>query len=139
QNYRDTYRERVEELVERKRMGEEIVSEPASKRDVPVVDLADALRRSVEAAKGRHRAAAAKTAQQGRSAGTARPTGSGRGAAASRGSPRLGAGVDLSELSKSDLYERATELDVPGRSKMSRQELEGAVRAASGSRRRRAS
>ena len=59
ENYHDTYRERVEELVERKRKGEEIVSEPLPKEVAPVVDLADALQRSVEAAKERHLAAGA--------------------------------------------------------------------------------
>jgi DNA end-binding protein Ku len=46
-NYRDTYRDRVEDLIERKRKGEEIVTEgePEPER---VTDLAEALRRSAE-------------------------------------------------------------------------------------------
>jgi len=127
-NYRDTYRERVEELVERKRNGEEIVLGPAPKKAAPVVDLAEALQRSVEAAKGRRRPVASKQ--------DPRPASDGRDR--SSGKSRAG-GSDLAALSKSDLYERAAELDVPGRSKMSRQELEEALRAASSTRRRRAS
>jgi DNA end-binding protein Ku len=46
-NYRDTYRDRVEDLIERKRKGEEIVTEgePEPER---VTDLVEALRRSAE-------------------------------------------------------------------------------------------
>lgn len=46
-NYRDTYREQVEDLIERKRKGEQIVAEgePEPER---VTDLMDALRRSAE-------------------------------------------------------------------------------------------
>jgi DNA end-binding protein Ku len=48
-NYQDTYRERVEDLIERKQRGEEIVTEAAPPEDPGVVDLADALRRSMQA------------------------------------------------------------------------------------------
>jgi DNA end-binding protein Ku len=53
QSYRDTYRERVEDLIERKRRGEEIVTGGAPPEDSKVVDLMDALRRSAEQARGR--------------------------------------------------------------------------------------
>ncbi len=52
ENYRDTYRERVEDLIERKRQGEEIVTESEPPEEGKVVDLMDALRRSAEAARG---------------------------------------------------------------------------------------
>jgi DNA end-binding protein Ku len=58
QNYRDTYRERVEDLIEHKRRGEEIVTEGAPPEDSNVVDLMDALRRSAEQARGRRSAGA---------------------------------------------------------------------------------
>lgn len=57
QNYRDTYRERVADLIERKRQGEEIVTEGAPPEDSTVVDLMDALRRSAEQTRGRRKAA----------------------------------------------------------------------------------
>lgn len=53
ENYRDTYRERVEDLIERKRHGEEVVSETPSPDEGEVVDLMDALSRSAEAARAR--------------------------------------------------------------------------------------
>jgi DNA end-binding protein Ku len=49
ENYQDTYRERVEDLIDRKARGEEIVTEAAPPEESNVVDLADALRRSMEA------------------------------------------------------------------------------------------
>lgn len=48
ENYQDPYREGVEDLIERKRRGEEIITETAPPEDSGVVDLADALRRSAE-------------------------------------------------------------------------------------------
>jgi DNA end-binding protein Ku len=53
QNYRDSYRERVEDLIERKCNGEEIVAEGEPPQEDNLVDLMEALRRSVEGARGR--------------------------------------------------------------------------------------
>ncbi|SRR6266571_2064062 len=61
ENYRDTYRERVEELVESKRHGEEIVTEGAPPQETNVVDLMEALRRSAEAARGRRHGAGSRS------------------------------------------------------------------------------
>jgi DNA end-binding protein Ku len=57
-NYRDTYRERVEDLIKRKQRGEEIVTEGGAPEDSNVVDLMDALRRSAEEMRRRPRKAA---------------------------------------------------------------------------------
>src|SRR6266571_358767 len=62
ENYRDTYRERVEELVESKRHGEEIVTEGAPPQETNVVDLMEALRRKPPAVAGTARAADPKAA-----------------------------------------------------------------------------
>ncbi len=51
--YRDTYRERVLELVQRKEKGEEVVTERARPEEEGVVDLMEALERSMEAVKER--------------------------------------------------------------------------------------
>jgi DNA end-binding protein Ku len=48
--YQDRYREALEEVIEAKLEGREVVESPAP-QDGKVIDLADALRRSVEAAK----------------------------------------------------------------------------------------
>ncbi|HEX6933314.1 MAG TPA: Ku protein [Streptosporangiaceae bacterium] len=50
--YRDSYRERVEDLIARKRRGEEIVREGAPAGEADVTDLMDALRRSAEQMRG---------------------------------------------------------------------------------------
>ncbi|HZA92149.1 MAG TPA: hypothetical protein VE420_05940, partial [Gemmatimonadales bacterium] len=48
--YQDHYREALAELIEAKLEGKQVVTAPAA-RDTRVLDLADALKRSVEAAK----------------------------------------------------------------------------------------
>jgi DNA end-binding protein Ku len=78
ENYRDTFRERVEELIESKRQGKEIVSESAPPEDTNVVDLMDALRRSAEAARGRRDGGSQKSSKQ------AGHKSSGRGTAAGK-------------------------------------------------------
>jgi DNA end-binding protein Ku len=61
--YHDHYREALEQLIEAKLEGKEVVTSPEEK-ETRVIDLADALRRSVEAARkgGGKRTAAAKSA-----------------------------------------------------------------------------
>ncbi len=51
EEYRDTYTERVEQLVKDKHAGREVTSEPVPEEPAEVVDLADVLRQSVEQAK----------------------------------------------------------------------------------------
>ncbi len=52
ERYRDTYRERVEELIDQKRQGTVVLAEQRAE-PAPVVDLLAALQASVTAAKGR--------------------------------------------------------------------------------------
>ena len=77
ENYRDTYREGVEDLIERKRRGEEVITEAAPSEESSVVDLADALRRSAEMQ--RRRSAGGKS-----TAGTPAKRGSGGSSAGRR-------------------------------------------------------
>lgn len=94
ERYRDTFRDEILELVKRKARGEEVVTEP--EREAPrVLDLMKALRASLEATK---------------------PV---------NGEEKISSGraADLRALSKTELYERATEADVSGRSKMSKEQL----------------
>ena len=56
--YRDTYRERVLDLIEQKAEGKEIVAQPEAERPAPVVDLMAALEASLAAAKGGSKSAA---------------------------------------------------------------------------------
>lgn len=54
EKYRDTYRERIMEIIERKAQGKEIVASPR-KEPAKAKDLADALAASLEAARSRRR------------------------------------------------------------------------------------
>ena len=93
EKYHDTYRERVLDLIERKAKGEDIVVEE-QETTPEVIDLMEALRASVEASKG----------------GKRPPSGAQR-------SP------SLKDLSKEELYDRASDAGIPGRSKMTKDEL----------------
>jgi DNA end-binding protein Ku len=108
ERYRDSYRERVLELIERKAEGQDFVTEELTKPG-KVRDLMEALRASVEAAK------------QDRNAGTKR---SGRAPAGRKKE-------DLARLSREELYERAQRLGIPGRSAMNKEELIAALKKAS--------
>ena len=95
--YHDTYNERVLKLVDDKKAGRKVSVEAPPAEPTKVVDLLDALSRSVESRKK-----------------------SGGGAKKSKAPV-------LSELSKADLDRMARELDIKGRSKMSRAQLQDAV------------
>lgn len=51
-NYADTHREKVQAMIDRKREGEEVVTETAPREPTKVIDLMDALNASVKAASG---------------------------------------------------------------------------------------
>ena len=104
EDFHDTYTERVERLIDDKRRGREIVTAAEPPEPTEMSDLLEALRRSVESA---------------RSAGR-------RAQRPSEDKP------DFSDLSKADLAGMARDLDVKGRSTMSRDELEKAVAQAGG-------
>lgn len=108
ERYRDTYRERVLELIERKSEGRNIVAgEPATPGKVR--DLMEALRASVEAAKKERPAATKHDSRK----------------------PTKRAKEDLARLSREELYERAQRLGIPGRSGMNKEELIAALKKAS--------
>jgi DNA end-binding protein Ku len=119
EKFRDTYTERVEKLIEDKQKGREIVTESEPPEPTAMSDLIAALERSVADARGGRKPQ--KKAKKGK--------------AATDGAP------DLSGLSKGELAAMARELDIKGRSSMSRSKLEKAVAEASGasSQRRKAS
>ncbi|HEX3752108.1 MAG TPA: Ku protein [Streptosporangiaceae bacterium] len=107
ERYHDTYRERVEELIESKRNGEEIETAEPAPRASKVVDLTEMLRQSVAEARGR-----------------------GSGKPSPRKDHKKPDGEDLSDMSKTQLAQLAAELEIAGRSKMTRDQLAEAVREA---------
>jgi DNA end-binding protein Ku len=134
-NYEDEYRKRVEQLIEEKQKGTVVVAERQATKPTPVVDLMAALQASVEAAR-QHRPGARLVGTSGGDAGTA----SGGGRTSKRRGADASRAEDLAALSKAELLARASELGIPGRSKMNRDELEAALASATKpSRRRKAS
>ena len=122
ERYRDTYRERVEELIESKRNGEEIEAAAPAPRASKVVDLTEMLRQSVEQAKGRGARDQKKDTAPSTSSRSSR---SSRSSHSSQDDEQ-----DLSEMSKTQLTQLAGELEISGRSKMTRDQLEQAIRRA---------
>ncbi|MFF4685239.1 Ku protein [Streptomyces sp. NPDC001307] len=111
-DYHDTYEERVKKLVAAKRKGEEVVGEPEPPEATNVIDLMDVLSRSVE--QGRSR---------GRRGGGGKPATGKKQTAGKRQTAGRKGSEDLGSLSKAELYERASAAGVPGRSKMTRDQL----------------
>jgi DNA end-binding protein Ku len=169
-DYHDTYEERVKRLVAAKRKGEEVVGETEPPEATNVIDLMEALSRSVEQSRSRGRAgggagrgtrsaggrrgggrketagtrhtgggqketASTKHTGGGRkeTAGTKRTlsgkatAATGKATAAGKTSAGRRATDDLASLSKAELYERASEAGIPGRSKMTREQLAKAL------------
>lgn len=97
--YHDTFREKVAALVEARKSGETVEKAEPPSESTNVVDLMDALRASVKNARG------------GKRGRTQRH------------------GGDLGELTKSELYDRASDAGIRGRSSMTRDELIEALAA----------
>jgi DNA end-binding protein Ku len=100
EKYQDSYRVRLLEIIGEKAEGNEIHVEAEAEESGQVIDLMEALQRSIDQAK-------------------------------SGGSDGSGPEGDVDSLSKRELYDKAADLGVQGRSKMSRKQLEAAVRKAS--------
>ncbi len=93
--YEDHYRARLKKVVDQKRKGKTVTMPEPVDEPSPVPDLMAALRESLEAARG------------------------GGGGGGKRSKSDAG----LKDLTREELYERAQDADVPGRSSMSKDEL----------------
>jgi DNA end-binding protein Ku len=137
--YHDTYQEKVRELVRAKAEGQEFAAAEAPPEATNVVDLMTVLEGSLKAARtgrgGEKRAEQKsesrprKTARTGTAKKTAKtptrkvpPKKAGAASTRSRGIG-IGGRRELQRLSKAELYQRASDQEVAGRSKMSREEL----------------
>lgn len=115
-SYRNTYRERLEQLIEKKREGRAVVFEQERPKS-NVVDLMAALQASVERASKASNAAPApaKVEQAPAKAAGTKPEATKR--------PAKGEQQSFDGMSKAELLARAAEVDVQGRSKMSKLQL----------------
>ena len=120
--------ERLREVLEAKaKAGEDVVEvdEAEAGRVVPIgdhVDLMAAIKASLEGA----RADGGGGGPRRQGGGSAKRKGKGAGSRRRR-SGEASAGEDLSELTKDELYARAQEVDLPGRSSMTKAELARAL------------
>jgi DNA end-binding protein Ku len=124
ENYRDTYRDKVDALIADKERGRETVVEAEPPDPTAMADLLAALERSVADAK----------AGRPRGSGTSSSTKSSR-TTAKKSTKKKGKeqndDLDLDTASKAELSAAAKKLDISGRSTMTRDELADAVRKAS--------
>ena len=102
--YEDRYRKRLEAIVRRKEKGQTIKAPRQQDEPSATPDLMAALRKTLDELQG------------------AKPKGG-----ASKAPSANGGDEQLEELSRDELYERAQEAGVPGRSSMSKQQLAGAL------------
>lgn len=126
--YRDTYQDSVRKLVKAKAKGKEVAHADEAPQATNVIDLMSVLETSLEQA-----GSTGRTKRDSKRSQSTRKTKSKRSAAKkSPPKPEHGrAGTsELRRLSKSELYEQATEQNISGRSKMSRDELVDALRRA---------
>jgi DNA end-binding protein Ku len=159
EGYSDTFRDRVAKLIEDKRRGRKVVTEAEPPEGTAMSDLLDALQRSVSDAatrRGGSDQGTDRATERGEKPGKEPTRGDGRGRGRkdtrhqeragredARGQERggredargeegagQGGGSDLAQATKARLAELARELDIPGRSRMSRDELAAAVERA---------
>jgi DNA end-binding protein Ku len=104
--FKDEYHKALKKLIRKKVKGEEIVVPKAAEERADVIDLMDALKASVEAAK--------------RGEKPQRP----------KSTKKKPSNADLAGLSKKQLEERARKLDIEGRSKMTKEQLVKAISSA---------
>ena len=102
--YEDRYRKRLQAIVRKKQQGQTIKAPAQGEQPSPTTDLMAALRKTLDELGGR---------------GGRGPSEGGAGDA--------DGGQELDRLSRAELYQRAREADVPGRSSMSKDELVGAL------------
>jgi DNA end-binding protein Ku len=126
EDYRDTYTDQVNELIEAKLEGNEVAVASKAPEATEVTDLLEALRRSVEARQGGGSGESSSSAS-----GSGSASGSKKAAPASKKPAKADdpaeSDDDLSGLSKDELLTMARELKVSGRSTMNRDELASAV------------
>jgi DNA end-binding protein Ku len=105
ERYTDCYRERLKRVIDRKRKGERIRAPKPERQPAPAPDLMSALQRTLDRIKDGGDARAAREAADGEQDGR----------------------EQLERLGRAELYERAQEAGISGRSNMSKDELVGAL------------
>jgi DNA end-binding protein Ku len=122
ENYRDTYRDKVDALIADKERGRETVVEAEPPDPTAMADLLAALERSVADAKaGRPRGTESSSSTKS----------SQKKSTTKKKGKKQNDDLDLDTASKAELAAAAKELDISGRSTMTRDELADAVRKAS--------
>lgn len=137
EEWHDTFQEKVAQLLKAKQAGEPVEKAAPPPKSTNVIDLMEALQASVDRArspKAHEKKAGTGTRRTSRRKKTA-ASAHGQRSTAGRRAPTT---AELRDLTKAELYQRAADADVPGRSSMNRDELIHAL-APGGGRKARAS
>ncbi|MER7664047.1 Ku protein [Streptomyces sp. NPDC096193] len=127
--YADTYQEKVRELVQAKADDQEIDLAEEAPEATNVVDLMSVLQGSIDqagGARGKKGSSASRRKTSTGREGARRPAAKKSAGKQDRAQAGGGKG-ELRELSKGELYQRATEWGIAGRSKMTREQLVDAL------------
>ncbi|MCT2591593.1 Ku protein [Streptomyces sp. N2-109] len=123
EDFHDRTHERVRELIEAKRAGESVPKGSEPPESTNVVDLMSALEASVDKARsGRKQKKGSST----KTGGAKKTKAEGKEKGKQQRKAKSG-GEDWAGLTKDELYQRASELNVTGRSRMNRDELQESV------------
>lgn len=145
--YHDTYQEKVRELVRAKAEGKEVAVAEEAPAATNVIDLMEVLQGSLDRARGTGGEQQPSPGRKAGGTGAEREGTAKKSAPSRKASPKRartpaaarGRGGDkqaLRKLSKAELYQRATEQGIAGRSKMSREQLVDALAGTGGRRKR---
>lgn len=118
QEFHDTFQEKVAALINAKQAGETVEKAEPPAKATGAVNLMEALRASVEKAKSPKA-----TGDKAAAPGVKQP----KKAAPAKKGTHTPVKTDLEGLTKAELYEKATAAHIPGRSTMTRDELQQAL------------
>ena len=128
----DRHTQRLEQVVRRKlERGEDVVQaaeglEPSEQESAEVIDLMEVLKRSVE----EKQSGSPRQGSRGNRGGSGGSSRKSSAKSSARGPKQAARRSGLEGRSKTELYDRAKRLDIPGRSNMTREELIRAIRDA---------
>ncbi|MFI2352766.1 Ku protein [Streptomyces sp. NPDC019443] len=139
EEFHDTFQEQVAKLIEAKRTGETVEKAEAPAKATNVVDLMETLRASVDRAKSPKDRGTEKAASTGAPPAGIKDAADRRRAGKTTKAKKQTKASSFDSLTKAELYQRATDAGIPGRSSMNREELIKALRGNRGRRKAHAS
>ncbi|MDQ0938484.1 hypothetical protein QFZ67_000189 [Streptomyces sp. V1I1] len=134
EEFHDTFQEQVAKLSEAKRTGKTVEKAEPPAKATNVVDLMEALRASVDRAKSPKDRGDEKATSTGAPPARIKDAADKRRAGNTAKAKKQSKASSFDSLTKAELYQRATDAGIPGRSSMNREDLLKALRGKRGRR-----